>query len=152
FFFRIRIEVHEPRWLGLDRLGFEKLSIHPKAERDRSGVLRALARESDANGVVAGEVDAVLAFNSAAIDAADLLLSNVKESFDGLRRDLRGDGPGGDAFGGGEVSLHEHRRYGEHVADVVEAVAGIVGGEIFLGAELHAEQVANGVGVLVAIE
>ena len=51
-----------------------------------------------------------------------------------------------------EVFLHQHGRDGQDVADVVEALAGIVGGEVLFGAELDAQQVANGVGVLVAVQ
>ena len=55
-------------------------------------------------------------------------------------------------LGGFHVLLHQDGRDGQHVADVVEAVAGVVGGEIFFGAELDAEQVADGVGVFGAIQ
>ena len=47
-----------------------------------------------------------------------------------LRRDLGGDRPAGDALSRRQVALHQQRRHGQHVADVVEAVAGVVGGEI----------------------
>ena len=53
---------------------------------------------------------------------------------------------------GGEVLLHQHRRDRQHVADVVEAVAEIVGGKVLLGAEFDAQQIADGVGVFGAIQ
>ena len=77
---------------------------------------------------------------------------------------------GGDAFGraavggrggeggaqnlvrGGGVFLEQDRREGEDVADVVEAVAGIVGGKIIGGLELHADEVADAVVVFGAVE
>ena len=54
--------------------------------------------------------------------------------------------------GGGDVFLHQQRRDREHVADVVEAVAGVVGGEDVLGVEFHAEQVVNRVLVFGAVQ
>jgi len=44
------------------------------------------------------------------------------------------------------------RREGEHVADVVEPVAGVVRRERGVGVEVHAEQVADGVAVLDPVE
>ncbi len=62
--------------------------------------------------------------------------------------------PGGvdDFFGGGEVLFHEDRRHGEHVADVVEAVADVVGGEVVGRVEGDADEVADGVVVFGAVE
>ena len=65
----------------------------------------------------------------------------------GLGKRVATDSARGDLFGGGQVLLHQGVGDGEDVADVVEAVAGIVGGELFGGAEIDAEQVADGVGV-----
>ncbi len=52
----------------------------------------------------------------------------------------------------GHVTLDQHRRKREHVADVVEAVAGIVGGELGAGLDVERQQVANGVAVFGAIQ
>ncbi len=57
-----------------------------------------------------------------------------------------------DAFGGEQVALHQHRRDRQHVADVVEAIAGVVLGEVVGRAEIHAKEIANGVVVLRAIQ
>ncbi len=57
-----------------------------------------------------------------------------------------------DFFGGGEVLFHEDRRHGEHVADVVEAVADVVGGEVVGRVEGDADEVADGVVVFGAVE
>ena len=56
---------------------------------------------------------------------------------------------------GREVALQQHRRDREHVADIVEAVAGIIGGkqrgEVHR-AGVHRDQVADGVGIFGAVE
>ena len=57
-----------------------------------------------------------------------------------------------DLLGGGEVLLGQQRRHRQHVADVVEAVAGVVGGEIVGRLEVDADQVADRVVVFVAVE
>ena len=65
---------------------------------------------------------------------------------------LNGDGPLHDALGGGQVALQEQRRQGQHVADVVEAVADVVGGEVLGRLEIDADEVADGVVVFDAVE
>ncbi len=57
-----------------------------------------------------------------------------------------------DGLGRLEVFLQQERRDGEDVADVVEAVAGIVGRELLLRLEVDPHQVADRVVVLDAIE
>jgi len=57
-----------------------------------------------------------------------------------------------DRLGGVEVLFEQERRQREDVADVVEAIADVVGGEVVGGLHLHAEQIAHGVVVLDAIE
>ena len=57
-----------------------------------------------------------------------------------------------DFLGGGEVLFHQDGREREDVADVVEAVAGVVGGEIGGGLEVDGEEIADGVVVFEAIE
>ena len=58
---------------------------------------------------------------------------------DGLAADLRG---------GQQVALEQPRRDGEDVADVVEAVARLVGRQEGLGVDVEGQDVADGVGVL----
>ena len=65
----------------------------------------------------------------------------------GRRHRLRDDRPGGR-----DELLQVQRRQGEHVADVVEPVAGVVRRERGVGVEVHAQQVADGVAVLDAVE
>ncbi len=64
----------------------------------------------------------------------------------------RGHGARSDALGGGDVLRHQQRRDGENVADVIEAVAGIVGGEVFVGLEIDGQEIADGVAIFVAVE
>ena len=70
----------------------------------------------------------------------------------GLGRLGDDDGLFQDRLGGGQVLLEEQRRRGEHVADVVEAVADVVGGEIGGGLEIDADQVADRVVVFGPVE
>ena len=123
-----------------------------KASDDRLAVGGALALQAEADGVFAVELDAALGFDGAEIDAADFLVLVGVLGFERLGQRVGGDGAGGDPAGGGEVAIHQHRRDGEHVADVVEAVAEIVGGKALLGAEFDGQQIADGVGVLAAVE
>ena len=57
-----------------------------------------------------------------------------------------------DFVGGGEVFLEKRGREGEDVADVVEAVAGVVGREVGGGFEIEADEVADGVVIFGAVE
>ena len=59
---------------------------------------------------------------------------------------------GGDSLGRGEILFDEQRRDGEDVADVVEAMADIVGWKIFGGSEFDTEQIANRIVVFDAVE
>ena len=52
----------------------------------------------------------------------------------------------------GEIFLEQHRRHREHVADVVETVARVVRRKIIGGPEIHADEIANRVVVLGAIQ
>ena len=56
------------------------------------------------------------------------------------------------ALGRLEVLLEQERRDREHVADVVEAIARVVGRELLLGLEVEAHQVADRVAVLDPVE
>ena len=62
--------------------------------------------------------------------ALDAILARPKVRHDAvhdrLARRIGMDGAFGDLLGGSQVFLHQHRRERQHVADVVEAVAGIV--------------------------
>ena len=68
------------------------------------------------------------------------------------RQRVRTQRPFGDLLRRVQVLLHQHRRNREHVADIVEAVAQVVGGEVLLRTEIHRQQVADGVGVFRPVE
>ena len=68
------------------------------------------------------------------------------------RRERDDDGLREHLLGGGEILLQQHRRHREDIPDVVEAVARVVGGKVIGGAEVHADEVADGVVVFRAIE
>jgi len=57
-----------------------------------------------------------------------------------------------DRFGGRQIPFHQDGADGEHVADVVEAVADVVGGEVVRRLEIDANEIADRVVVLGAIE
>ena len=122
------------------------------AEDDGLAVGGALALQAEADGVLAIELDAALGFDGAEIDAADSLVLEGELDFQGLGQRVGADGACGDPAGGGEIAIHQRGRDGEDVADVVEAVAEIVGGEALFGAEFDGQQIADGVGVLAAVE
>ena len=60
-----------------------------------------------------------------------------------LRQRTAADGARRDLLGRRQVLLHQRRRDRQDVADVVEAVAEVVGRKIVGGAEIDAEQIAN---------
>ena len=109
----------------------------------------AMACQIDLHHIFGVVIDGVFEFNRGVADFADTVVA-VDEA--GLGQRVTADGAGGDLLGRREVLLHQCRRNSEDIADVVEAVAGIVGGELFGGAEIDAQQVADGVGIFVAIE
>ena len=65
---------------------------------------------------------------------------------------LAEDGDAREALRRGDVLLHQQRRDRQHVADVVEAVARVVDGELVGGAAVDAEQAADRVVVLDPVE
>ena len=64
----------------------------------------------------------------------------------------RDDSGPGDFFRRGEVFFHERGRERKHVGDVIEAVAGIINGEVSGGLEGGGKQIAHGGVVFVAIQ
>ena len=64
------------------------------------------------------------------------------------RRHGRGDGEPADLARGRQIPLHQGRRDAEHAGDVVEAVAGVVGREQVVDADVQGEQIADRVAVL----
>ncbi len=61
-------------------------------------------------------------------------------------------GRGHDCLGRLHVLFQEERRHRKHVADGVEAVAGVIGGKLFVGFEVESRQVADRVAVLDAVQ
>ena len=57
-----------------------------------------------------------------------------------------------DRFRGRQISLHQHGRKGQHIADVVEAVTDVVRRKIFRRQKIHADQIANRVVVFRPIQ
>jgi hypothetical protein len=88
---------------------------------------------------------------AAALHVADGGVAHDLERLGG-RRGRRGQRVGDQRLGGGLVQLERQRRQAQHVGDVVEAVAAIVGGEVARRRERGAEQVADGVVVLDVVE
>ena len=79
-----------------------------------------------------------------------LLSLKCELDFQRLGQRVGGHGACGDPAGSGEIAIHQRRRDGEDIADVIEAVAKIVGGKAVFGAEFDGEEIAYGVGVLAA--
>ncbi len=78
----------------------------------------------------------------------------VRDVIDGrARHDGRvAHGQTADLVGCEQVPLEEPRRHGQHVGDVVEPVAGVIGRQHRLAVDFEAEQVADRVGVLEAVQ
>ena len=150
--FRLRIEKDQAGRLGFHHLAAEQLAIHPEAQHHRFGVRRAFPGQREAHGVLAVEIDAVTGFDGAGVHPPDTLVAAGVFHREGFGQGIGRHRARGDPLGGRQVLLHEHGRDGQDVADVVEALAGIVGGEVLLRAKLHAQQVAYGVGVLVPVQ
>ena len=150
--FRERIEVDEPRGLGLDALGMRQFAVHPQAQGDRGGIGRALPWQPDLELVVGIEIEAVRRLDVARIDAAQILEAEAVLDLNRLGQGFGRHRPLGDASGGRQILFHQHRRDSQDVADVVEPVAGIVRGKVAVGAKLDRQQIPNRVGVLGAVE
>ena len=71
--FRVRVEVDEARRLGFDLLRVRQLAIHPEAQRDGRGILRALPGQSDLELVVGVEIETVRRLDVARIEPAQIL-------------------------------------------------------------------------------
>ena len=155
-FLGVRIEVDQARRFGLHGLRRQQRAVHPEAERDGRRVASVhrwpLAWQPEAHRVLAAKLDAVLSLDRAAIETANPAVAGAVVGFDWFGGNGRGHCPGRDPLGGREVTLHQQRRHREEIRHVVEAVAGIVGREVFLSAEANAEQVSDRVRVFVAIE
>ena len=85
-------------------------------------------------------LDEVRSFNRAQVDSANRLGLEAVFDLDWfLRQRIGANCAGRDGLRRVHVLLHQHGRDGQNAADVVEAVAGIVGREIFLGAKVDAQ-------------
>ena len=79
------------------------------------------------------------------------LVSRTVELGRGFRR-IAHESAVGDLGRRVKILLHQQRRQRQHVADVVEAIADVVGGKIVGGLELDGQQIANRVGILGPVE
>ena len=92
-------------------------------------------------------------FYGAQVQAADGLIFRVIFGHQRLLRQRIGaHGPRSDDLGRVHIAFHQYRRDSQHVGDIVEAVTGIVGGEIFFRAEIDGQQIANGVRIFAAVQ
>src|SRR5262249_24842900 len=82
---------------------------------------------------------------------ADDEVLRTEPLFAELRRRGNGERLVENLVGGSEVLFEQNRLDGKYVADVVEAVANVIGGEVFGRLEVHTTEVADGVVVLGAI-
>ncbi len=137
--FGVGVEVHQLGRLGLHLHGVQQLAVHPEGQRYRFPVGRTLPLQAEANRILPVEFDAAPGLDRAEIDAADFLVLIGVLRFQRLRQGIRGYRAGSDPASGGEIAVHQHGRDREHVADVIETVAQIVGGKVLLGVELHSQ-------------
>src|SRR6266478_611667 len=152
-FFRIWIEVNQFRRLGLHQYLFQQNTIHPETQHHRLGIRGSFTRQSETDDVLSVEIDAVSGFNVAEIRPADVLVFRGVRDFDGFLREwISADRTRGDGLGGVQIVFHQHWRNSEHLTDVVEAVTGIFSRKILVGPKIHTQQIADGVGVLVAVQ
>ncbi len=83
------------------------------------------------------------------------VLRSILANAEGLGGDANlgiADGERAHLAGGADVSLQQHRRNAQHVGDVVEPVGRVVGRQQRGRVDLQRQQVADGVGVLGAVE
>jgi hypothetical protein len=135
----------------LDRhdLGLHRLAIHRDLDRHRLVLFAPVPEQVHAHDVLGVVLDDVVHLEDAGVETAHPVLA-VEDA--GLGQRISADGPRRDSLGRHQVLLHVGGRDGQRRADVVEPVDRIVGGEFLGRAEIHAEKVADGVGVLVPIE
>ena len=129
--------------------GFVWLTVHRDDQRDGFGVIAAVTEQVHMDNVVGVVVHDVGELDAIAGKVADQVLITKKAGF-GQR--IATHGARGDLFGHREVLLHQGGRNRQHIADIVEAVARIVGRKLFGSAEIHAQQVADSIRVLRAVE
>ena len=152
-FFGIRIEVHQLRRLGLHLHRMQQLAIHPKAHFHRRGISRTLAGQANADHIFGIPIHPMRSLDGAAVDPPHSFIFRVIFRFDRTRRQwIATDRPRRDALSRTQILIHQHRRDRQHIANIVEPVAGIVAGEITLRVEVHRQQVADRIGILVAIQ
>ena len=130
-----------------DRL--HRLPVDADHQRHRRIVGAAVPGEADLDRVVGVVLEDGLQLDDAVADPSRPAAPGEDAR---LGQRTAADRARGDLFGRGQVLLHERRRDREHVADVVEAVARIVGREFVGRAEVDPEQIADRVGVLDAVQ
>ena len=133
-------------------------AVGPMAVGDNAEAVSRVDREGvhDVGGEAEAEAGLVIIRGRGDFDlgAAGVVEAHREGVMGGGRAELFGSEDGGadGAFGGVGVLFEEHRGHVEGVADVVETVGGLVGGEVGGGLEVDSKEVADGVVVLGLVE
>ncbi len=145
-----------------DRHGKQVAVTDPQLHPGRVGRGGVRSRSTDPEGVTAGFLELMPdeEFRDRVGDGPEGAFGAIPAGFEEVGRGGPGGGlgridhhgAGGDAFRGVQVSLQMHRGDAEDVADVVEAVADVVGGEILGRVVVDVEEVPDGVVVFGAVE
>ena len=125
------------------------LAVNGDAQHDGLVARTAVAADVDLNNVFGVMIDGVPQFDRAVSRFANTVVV-IDEP--GLRKRIATDGTRGDLLGRLKILLGKRGRDGEDVADVIEAVTGIVGRKFFGGAEIDAKQVADRIRVFVTVQ
>ena len=150
--------------LAADREAADALAVHPHVELVRPAeaahVAVLLLPQADADDVLPVDREVVLDGDAAARPERQLVADRAVLVQRAVHRMNLGHRPQArvahhelaDAARRGEIAFDQGRRDGQHVGDVVEAVVLVVGRQQGVGVDLESEDVADGVGVLRAVE
>jgi hypothetical protein len=151
--------------LGVERGFLDERAVDEEPDAERHGAQRTVAAEEHPEHVLpvhgkpvrgvqgVGQAQAARVVRRGHLADGAYLPCRHAQPDERRRRRLRPeDGRPRHALGRGHVPLHQHRRQREHVGDRVEAVARVVLREVVGRTQVHAEQVADGVVVLGAVQ
>ena len=149
------------RLLRVERAGLDRRAVHPEGQLDWLRACRARATGHRVDPVVGldrnpmldveriGQAEAGLVVAGEGGRAGDDLPRPERQLLEHRLHGLGAeDRAPRDALGGGQVLLHQDRRQRQDRADRVEAVPGVVLGELVGRLKVEADQVADGVVVL----